>query len=220
MYDEARHELTRMLRREGIRDERVLAAFDHVPRERFVPPEQRERAYRDEPLPIGEGQTISQPFVVALMLQALELTGRERVLEVGTGSGYQTALLAQLAVEVISLERSPRLAAAATALLAELGVPRVRVFQADGSLGWPAAAPYQAIVVSASAPYVPDALVRQLDEGGRLVLPVGPAEGQELVLLVRRGHGLRRTRLGPVRFVPLIGAEGWGAPFSNGAAHP
>jgi protein-L-isoaspartate(D-aspartate) O-methyltransferase len=214
---EAWAHLIARLRADGIRDERVLAAMARVPREAFVADEHGAQAYENEPLPIGEGQTISQPFVVALMLEALRLVGSEHVLEVGAGSGYQTALLAELAGSVVSLERSAALAHRARHILRELGYQAVCVQQADGTLGWPPAAPYQAIVVSAAAPYVPDALLQQLDDGGRLVLPVGGSASQDLVLLERQGAGLRRTRLGPVRFVPLIGRAGWGGPTGNGA---
>ena len=197
----------------------MLAAFGRVPRERFVPEALVEQAYDNEPLPIGERQTISQPLVVALMLEALQLRG-ERVLEVGTGSGYQTALLAEMGTQVVSVERSPELRLRAARTLDALGYRDVRVREGDGSLGWPDAAPYDGIVVSAGAPYIPDALVQQLGDGGRLVIPVGPSEGQELVRLERAGARIRATRLGPVRFVPLVGAAAWGAPFSNGSAGP
>ncbi len=195
----------------GIRDPRVLDAFRAVPREAFLPPELREFAYRDSALPIEQGQTISQPYIVGLMAAALELGPRDRVLEIGTGSGYAAAILARLAQQVYTVERHEALAAAAARRLAELGIANVSVRHGDGSLGWTEHAPYDAIAVAAGAPAVPKALLDQLAPGGRLVLPVG--EGRELQKLVR----LRRQRDGKVasedledvRFVPLIGAQGW-----------
>ncbi len=219
MTETARRALVETLWREWIRDPRVLDAMLRVPRERFIAAEFQDRAYENEPLPIGEEQTISQPFVVALMLESLRLRGTERVLEIGTGSGYQTALLAELTAEVISVERSAVLAKRAAALLVALGYQRVRLHHADGSLGWPPNAPYQGIVVSAGAPSVPDALLHQLADGGRLVIPVGPSDGQELILLERNPNGMRRVTLGAVRFVPLVGAAAWSAPFPDGATH-
>jgi protein-L-isoaspartate(D-aspartate) O-methyltransferase len=188
----------------------VLAAVGAVPREAFVAPELRHLAYRNAPLPIGEQQTISQPFVVAFMLQELQLGGDEKVLEIGTGSGYQTAILARLARRVVSIERIEILAEQATEVLEHLGIDNCEVHVANGSLGWPEQAPYDAIVVSAASPDVPDALTAQLAEGGRLILPVGSLTAQELMLVRRRGGQLHRENRGPVRFVPLIGEEGWG----------
>jgi protein-L-isoaspartate(D-aspartate) O-methyltransferase len=197
------------LRRHKITDARLLAALAAVPRERFVRPEQQADAYRNAPLPIGEGQTISQPYVVAFMLQELHIGGHEQVLEVGTGSGYQTALLAHLALEVVSVERHASLAELARQRLAELELTNVQVEVGDGTLGWPIRAPYDAIVVSAGAPDVPPQLIGQLAIGGRLILPVGDLESQELVLITRTTNGIRREQRGLVRFVPLVGEEGW-----------
>jgi protein-L-isoaspartate(D-aspartate) O-methyltransferase len=194
----------------------VLAAVGAVPREAFVAPELRHLAYRNAPLPIGEQQTISQPFVVAFMLQELQLSGDEKVLEIGTGSGYQTAILARLARRVVSIERIEVLAERATVVLGQLGIENCEVHVANGSLGWPEQAPYDAIVVSAASPDVPDALSAQLAEGGRLILPVGSLTAQELMLVRRRGGQLHRENRGPVRFVPLIGEEGWGGASLRG----
>ena len=198
------------LRRRGITDERVLAAMARVPRELFVPASVRPYAYDDGALPIGEGQTISQPFVVATICALLALRGDERALDVGTGSGYQAAVLAELAGEVVTVERIPSLAEAARARLTAAGYERVEVVVGDGSLGVPARAPFQAIAVAAAAPGIPVALYDQLDEGGRLVVPRGSRRGQELVLAVRAANGPVESPSIPVRFVPLVGAEGFG----------
>ena len=198
------------LRRRGITDERVLAAMARVPRELFVPGSLRPYAYDDGALPIGEGQTISQPFVVATICSLLALRGDERALDVGTGSGYQAAVLAELADDVITVERIPSLAEAARARLAEAGYERVEVVVGDGSLGVPAQAPFHAIAVAAAAPSIPPALYDQLVEGGRLVVPRGSRRGQELVLAVRAAKGPAERTSIPVRFVPLVGAEGFG----------
>jgi protein-L-isoaspartate(D-aspartate) O-methyltransferase len=187
----------------GVRAPRVLAALRAVPRHEFVPPEHRASAYADEPLPIGDGQTISQPYVVAAMTEALALRGTERVLEVGTGSGYQAAVLAELAREVYTIEIVKPLADSARERLARLGYSRVRVRHGDGWQGWPSAAPFDAILVTAAPGEVPEALVDQLAPGGRMVLPVGDAGHQELLLLVREAGGIRRERLMDVRFVPM-----------------
>lgn len=206
--------------RRGISDPAVLAAMAAVPREAFVPADFRNEAYADGPLPIGGGQTISQPFIVALMLEALQLTGDERVLEVGAGSGYAAAVLAELAAEVYAVERQPALARAAAERLAELGIETVEIVCADGSRGWPERAPYDAIVVAAGAPTVPAALQEQLAVptegarsagGGRLVIPVGPDRTfQELLRITRLGETeYRREKLADVRFVPLLGDAGW-----------
>jgi protein-L-isoaspartate(D-aspartate) O-methyltransferase len=214
MHDERERERRRMIQESllarDIVDVRVLQAFDRVPREAFVPPDALALAYEDEPLAIGHGQTISQPYVVAWMTQALELTGRERVLEVGTGSGYAAAILASLAKEVITLERIPDLAERARARLAELGYDNVVVEEADGTLGLAARAPFDAIVVAAGAPEVPARLREQLVVGGRLVIPIGhDRDVQTLVRVVRTTSGWFEEMLGEVRFVPLIGTEGW-----------
>ena len=206
-----RQRLIAELRREGVHDERVLAAIRAVPREAFVPPEHREQAYRNAPLPIGAGQTISQPLVVGLMTQALALQGAERVLEVGTGSGYQAAVLCRLAGHVVSVERFPELAARARGVLERLACHNVEVHVSNGTLGWPDSAPYDAIIVTAGAPDVPSALVQQLAEGGRLVIPVGNRTAQDLLLVTRQGPETRTQNLGPVRFVPLVGEQGWDA---------
>lgn len=212
-----RQRMVAELRRLGIRDERVLAALGHVPREAFVAPAQRLAAYRDAPLPIGAGQTISQPFVVARMAEALDLETGDRVLEIGTGSGYAAAVLARLAGDVHSVERHPELARSAAERLARLGIDRVRVHVGDGTLGWPEAAPYDAIVVAAASPSVPPALLEQLRAGGRLVIPVGDPEAQSLWRLVRRPDGrCDALDLGPVRFVPLVGAAGWPETATSG----
>lgn len=201
------------LRQQGIHDERVLAAMAAVPRASFVPPAERAQAWANIALPIGEGQTISQPYVVAIMAQALAPRPEERVLEIGAGSGYGAAVLAQLAGEVITVERSPALAEAARARLTALGYTNVLVYVGDGTLGWPPGAPYDAISVTAGGPHVPPALLDQIHpRRGRLVMPVGDVEGQELVLIHLHEGELQTHNLGPVRFVPLIGAQGWAAP--------
>jgi len=196
------------LRRRGIRDERVLAALGHVPRELFVPEEERWRAYDDAALPIGFGQTISQPYMVALICELLALGGGERVLDVGAGSGYQAAVLAELAVEVVTIERVPELAERAGATLASAGYERVDVRVGDGTLGVPDRAPYAGIAVAAAAPGVPEALYAQLEPGGRLVLPIGSRQ-QQLELVVRTPGGPVVRGSVPCRFVPLVGEEGF-----------
>ena len=201
--------LAAFLRRQGIRDERVLRAVAEVPRALFVPDALRDDADADRPLPIGWGQTISQPFVVAYMTERLHLAGDERVLEVGTGSGYQTALLAHLAAEVYSIEILPELAARARALLVDaLGLLNVRLRTGDGALGWPEEAPFDRIIVTAAPPEVPPDLVAQLAPGGRLILPVGDdLDGQVLRVVDRGNDGTNvETDLLPVRFVPLTHA--------------
>jgi protein-L-isoaspartate(D-aspartate) O-methyltransferase len=188
----------------------VLEALASVPREVFIPLELRHRAYEDEALPIDEGQTISQPTVVAHMTEALALAPHDRVLEIGTGSGYQAAVLAELAAEVITIERHAALAEKARQTLEYLGYDNVRVEVGDGTLGWPAAAPYNRIIVTAASPVVPGGLTDQLAAGGRLVLPVGGRQDQKLLLVSKDERGqLSESSLGFVRFVPLIGAEGW-----------
>jgi protein-L-isoaspartate(D-aspartate) O-methyltransferase len=198
--------LAAFLRESGIRDERVLAAFAEVPRQAFVPEHLREAAEGDHPLPIGYGQTISQPFVVAYMTERLRLAGHERVLEVGTGSGYQTAILARLVEEVFSIEIVPELAARAReVLVGTLGVANVRLRVGDGALGWPEEAPFDRIMVTAAAPEVPPDLVAQLAPGGRMILPVGGTPEVQVLRVVDRGNDgvTAETDLLPVRFVPL-----------------
>ena len=194
----------------GISEPRVLAAMRTVPRHAFVADGDQARAYDDRPLSIGAGQTISQPYVVALMSELLALEGDERVLEIGTGSGYQTALLAALAAEVHSVERVAELARVARIRLDRLGIANVQIHVGDGSQGWPEAAPYGGIIVTAAAPRTPKPLQTQLAEGGRLVIPVGRRGGQILQVWQRRGGKLRREDISAVAFVPLIGKHGWG----------
>jgi protein-L-isoaspartate(D-aspartate) O-methyltransferase len=197
---------------EGVRDARVLAALEAVPRHWLLPEALRSQAYRDNALPIGGGQTISAPSTVAAMSAALELTGGETVLEVGTGSGYQAAVLARLAERVVSIERLPRLAAEARRALDRLGVTNVVVHLGDGSLGRPSEAPYDAILITAGAPAVPEPLLAQLGRGGCLVAPVGPRDDQRLVRIRRASNDeLEREVLGPCRFVDLVGRHGWAA---------
>ena len=200
----------RQLRRRGIADERVLAAMSRVPRELFVPESLQDVAYEDGALPIGYGQTISQPFVVAAICELLELAGPERVLDVGTGSGYQAAVLSELATDVVSVERIPELAHGARRALAAAGYERVKVLLGDGSLGALERAPFDAVAVAAAVPSVPPALYAQLVEGCRLVAPRGSLRGQDLVQVVRRPDRARERLSIPCRFVPLLGAEGFG----------
>jgi protein-L-isoaspartate(D-aspartate) O-methyltransferase len=204
-----RERLLRRLRRGGITDERVLAAIGSVPRELFVPEQLRSRAYADGALPIGYGATISQPTMVARMCEELRLTGEERVLDVGTGSGYQAAVLAELAAEVFGIERVPELAEQARAALVAAGYPGVEVHVGDGTLGLPERAPFDAIVVAAAAPRPPAALVAQLARAGRLVVPVGSRRDQRLEVVIRTESGSEVVRSVPCRFVPLVGAEGF-----------
>jgi protein-L-isoaspartate(D-aspartate) O-methyltransferase len=199
----------RQLRRRGIGDERVLAAMEDVPRERFVAGSERRRAYADTALPIGHGQTISQPWIVAAICQALELEGSESVLEVGTGSGYSAAVLARLAATVITIERHAALAAEARARLAELGLGNVEVRVGDGSKGFPEKAPFDGIAVHATAPEEPQSLLAQLGEGGRLVIPLA-SDGADLLTVFHRRQGRSSSRVvAPCRFVPLVGEEGY-----------
>ncbi|MFH0769230.1 MAG: protein-L-isoaspartate(D-aspartate) O-methyltransferase [Chloroflexota bacterium] len=204
----ARARLIEHLRAE-IKDERVLAVMGKIPRELFVPPEERHLAYEDVPLPIGLEQTISQPFIIALMTQALELTGNEKVLEVGAGSGYQAAILAELARSVITVERLPSLAVAAKAVLSSLGYTNVVVHLAKETLGWTDEAPYDAIIVTAAAPRVPPDLLAQLAIGGRMVIPVGSLYTQELCKITRQRSKNVVQDLGSCRFVHLIGKGAW-----------
>jgi protein-L-isoaspartate(D-aspartate) O-methyltransferase len=200
-----------LLRRQ-ISDERVIGAMAAVPREHFVPSALRPYAYADAPLPIGEGQTISQPLVVAMMLEALQLKPSDAVLEVGTGSGYVAALLSRLAAEVTTVERKPLLLADALARIHDLQITNVHCEEAAGVLGWPDRAPYDAILVSAGAPHVPRVLIEQLVAGGRLVLPVGPLRNQQLVRVrTQRNGALQLERLGNCAFVPLVGDDAWPA---------
>jgi protein-L-isoaspartate(D-aspartate) O-methyltransferase len=209
-FEAARHEMVaRQIRSRGIRSTRVLDAMESVPRHLFVPPQFVAGAYNDEPLPIGEGQTISQPFMVAAMAEALSLEGNERVLEVGAGSGYQAAILSRLAASVIAVEMQPALASSASEHLSALGYTNVRVEVGDGSAGWLAEAPYDAILVTAGAPEVPQPLIQQLAEGGRLVIPVGPPDQQELMRIVKRDGRTTQQTLYACRFVPLLGRYGW-----------
>ena len=233
----------RQLRSRGIRDESVLAAMGELPRELFLPPDRAGDAYGDVALPIAAGQTISQPYIVALMTELLVPHPGMRVLEIGTGSGYQAAVLAHIGCEVLSLERHPELAAAARSRLARLsrGQPepggpgrldpgladRVRIEVADGSVGWRLGAPFEGILVTAAAPRIPDQLRRQLADGGRLVIPVGPLTGQQLMQVIRRGEGFEERAFGGCVFVPLVGAAAydeaglrtrrrWRGPFGGG----
>jgi protein-L-isoaspartate(D-aspartate) O-methyltransferase len=210
MRDDDREQMLEQLRSRGIRDELVLEAFATVPREAFLPQTLASRAYEDGPLPIGEGQTISQPYVVAFALEALELTGGERVLEIGTGSGYAAALLARIASEVTSVERIHCLGEAARRHLSALGVTNVHVEIGDGTLGCPARAPFDAIAVAAAGPHVPDSLRVQLAIGGRLVMPVG-ARGEQVLVRTKRVAPDRwvTDQLAGVSFVPLIGEHGF-----------
>lgn len=195
------------LRRRGIADERMLRAMGQVPRHEFVPEMYREQSYEDHPLPIGEGQTISQPYVVALMLAALQIKPKDKVLEVGTGSGYATALLAELGADVFSIERRLSLAERARAILLRLGYTNAHVRKGDGTKGWGEEAPFDAILVSAAAAEVPGALVEQLVEGGRMIVPVGAGDAQVLIFVRKvNGQAVISTREA-VRFVPLISGE-------------
>jgi protein-L-isoaspartate(D-aspartate) O-methyltransferase len=209
-YESDRNEMVqRQIAARGLRDPRLLAAFESVPRHLFIPTEYRHHAYADVPLPLGYGQTISQPYIVAFMTHLLELTGSERILEVGTGSGYQAAILSHLAAEIHTVEMIPELFTQAEKILSELGCANVYCHLADGSLGWMESAPYDGILVTAAAPSAPQTLLSQLAEGGRLVLPVGDRGYQELEIWQRvNGEFTRRPSLG-VCFVPLRGEHGW-----------
>ena len=208
-YHSARMKLCDRLRERGITDERVLEAISQVPRERFVPPELQDDAYADIALPIGESQTISQPYIVGLMTQALGLAGDETVLEIGTGSGYQAAILARLCRQVVTVERIGMLAEPAIERLRDLGVDNVTFFIGDGTLGCPDYAPYDGILVTAAAPDIPVPLFDQLKEGGRLIIPVGTQEAQSLLSVEKQaGRAISQT-LCECRFVKLIGEAGW-----------
>jgi protein-L-isoaspartate(D-aspartate) O-methyltransferase len=197
------------IRKRGITDERVLHVMATVPRHEFIPPLWIEQAYADEPLPIGHGQTISQPYIVAAMVASLGLTGSENVLEIGTGCGYQAAVVSLLAREVHSVELLPDLAQSAAERLQRLGYANVHVHSGDGTLGWPELSPYDAILIAAAAPAVPEPLLQQLAEGGGLIAPVGEESKQELRLLTKRDGQLLVKQGGPCRFVPLMGQHGW-----------
>ena len=205
----ARQRLVETLREKGIRDLSVLRAIEMTPRHSFVPTGLRHRAYEDAPLPIGNGQTISQPWVHARYLELLHLTGKERVLEVGTGSGYQTVLLAHLVAQVFSIERIPALLQQARENIQRAGVNNVSLLMGDGSIGWREYAPYDAILVGAGAPSVPQPLLDQLAEGGRLLIPIGDRDEQRLVMAERKGGKIEMHDMAPVRFVPLVGHHGW-----------
>ncbi|MFZ2098443.1 MAG: protein-L-isoaspartate(D-aspartate) O-methyltransferase [Anaerolineales bacterium] len=209
-YADLRHRMiNEQIIARGIQDERVLDALNRVPRHWFVPEEYAHIAYSDSPLPIGDGQTISQPYIVALMTELLELEGEEIVLEVGTGSGYQAALLAYLARRVHTIERHANLAEKAEKVLMRLGLTNVSVHVGDGSLGLPKYSPYQAIIVTAAAPRVPQQFFDQLDEGGRLVIPEGGIGGQILDRWRKQGGEYKQEHIAPVAFVPLRGQQGW-----------
>ena len=209
-FAHARHEMVqKQIRKRNVTNSRVLDCLERVPRHEFVPYEFRGRAYEDAPLPIGEGQTISQPYIVAAMTAALNLNGSEKVLEIGTGFGYQAAILACLAKEVFSVEFRATLAAEASARLGRLGYGNVHVHCGDGTLGLAQFAPYDAILVAAAAPSVPTPLLAQLADGGRIVIPVGGAENQDLQLIECSQGVFRTTTLESCRFVPLLGTHGW-----------
>jgi len=199
----------RQIRARGVTDPRVLAAMREIPRHLFTPPPYDEAAYEDSPLPIGDGQTISQPYIVALMTELLGPGPDDRVLEIGAGSGYQAAILSSLARQVITIERIPSVAGLARKNLDALGLTNVRIVVGDGTLGFPENAPYDGIIITAATPSVPLPLIDQLAEGGRLVAPVGGRDIQELVTLTRHGKEILRSGHGGVRFVPLIGEYGW-----------
>jgi protein-L-isoaspartate(D-aspartate) O-methyltransferase len=205
----ARLRLVETLREKGIRDLAVLRAFEQTPRHNFLPTGMRHRAYEDSSIPIGNGQTISQPSIHARYLELLNLTGHERVLEVGTGSGYQTVLLAHLVEQVFSIERIPALYQLAREAIRRAGSNNVSMLLGDGTLGWREYAPYDAILVSAGAPSVPEPLLAQIADGGRMLIPVGARDEQRLVLYRRTGERLDRKEVAPVRFVPLVGYHGW-----------
>jgi protein-L-isoaspartate(D-aspartate) O-methyltransferase len=209
-YQAARENMVHwQLIRRGVVNKRLLDVMEKIPRHLFVPRNCRENAYEDRPLPIGDGQTISQPYIVGLMTNLLDLQGNETVLEIGTGSGYQAAILARMAKLVHSVERNLALARQAQATLHQIGIGNVIIHPGDGTLGWPDAAPYQAIIVTAAAPSVPEPLLEQLADGGRLVIPVGTRFRQSLELWKRREEDYAHRSILPVTFVPLIGKQGW-----------
>ncbi len=204
-----RRRLVEALQEKGVRDLSVLRAFDLTPRHLFVPTGMRHRAYEDSALPIGNGQTISQPSTHARYLELLQLTGKERVLEIGTGSGYQTVLLSHLSSQVFSIERVGTLVTQARDAIRAAGAPNVSLLAGDGTLGWREYAPYDAILVTAGSPAVPTPLAEQLSEGGRMLIPIGDREEQLLALFTKHGEELERRDIGAARFVPLIGKYGW-----------
>jgi protein-L-isoaspartate(D-aspartate) O-methyltransferase len=210
-YARERERMVEEIAARGVTDPRVLAALRRVPRHRFVQEALRDRAYGDHPLPIGEEQTISQPYIVGLMSSLLELTGQEKVLEIGTGSGYQTAVLAELARRVCSIERLPRLAERARATLEGLGYHNVWVRVGNGTLGWPDQGPFDRIIVTAGGPAVPPPLVQQLADGGRMALPVGSADNQVLTIVENVGGEIRQRTHGECKFVKLVGKYAWDA---------
>ena len=221
-FEDARERMiTDQLAARGIRDQRVLEAMRRVPRHAFVPEESRALAYVDRALPIGSGQTISQPFMVAVMTEALLLKGTERLLEIGTGSGYQAAILAELGLEVITIERRPELAETARTMLAALGYTNIRVIVGDGTVGYTPAAPFDGILVAAGAPRVPESLKQQLSAAGaRLVIPIGPAEQQQLAVIVRDENRFDQSLREGCVFVPLVGEEAWPEEASGGRPRP
>jgi protein-L-isoaspartate(D-aspartate) O-methyltransferase len=209
-FDEARHQMVeQQLAGRGITDERVLQVMREVPRHQFVPEDLWDMAYRDTPLPIGYSQTISQPYIVAYMTQMLQLTPDDRVLEVGTGSGYQVAILSRLAEQVYTIERVEELAIRAEQVVKELGYDNITFRVGDGGYGWPEAAPFDAIIITAAAPEVPQPLVDQLAGGAPLLAPIGPTGYQELIRLTQQGERTQVENLVPVAFVPLVGEHGW-----------
>lgn len=205
----ARQRLVETIRAKGINDLAVLRAFEMTPRHLFVPTGLWHKAYEDAPLPIGSGQTISQPSIHAKYLELLRLTGKEKVLEIGTGSGYQTVLLANLVEQVFSIERIPALLQQAKQNIERAGVHNVSLLLGDGTVGWRAHGPYDAILVSAASPKVPEPLIEQLAEGGRMIIPLGGQDEQDLVMFTKRGAEIVRESILPVRFVPLLGTYGW-----------
>ncbi len=209
-YEEQRRRMIRnQLAARDVTDERVLSVMKEIPREKFIPEQWREYAYEDRAVPIGMGQTISQPYMVAIMTQLLELSDKDRVLEIGTGSGYQTAILARLAKEVFTVERIVELSERARKVLEEIGITNVHFKIDDGTLGWPEYSPYEKIIVTAGAPHIPDALISQLAEGGIMIIPVGPMEHQTLMKVTKISGKIFKEPVLGCRFVKLIGQEGW-----------
>jgi len=207
--DERRRMVELQIKARGIHDPHVLAAMQSVPRHCFIPPPYDRAAYEDSPLPIGSGQTISQPYIVALMTELLELSPTDTVLEIGAGSGYQAAILSQIATHIVSIERVSSVAALARKNISDLSIRNVEIIEGDGTLGCPEQAPFDAIIITAATPEIPQPLLVQLKDGGRLVAPVGGREIQELTKVQRNGQNFLRSYYGGVRFVPLIGRHGW-----------